>query len=271
MKICTRCKNMVQDNEEFCGRCGGRNFTIQGQGQNQPMQGQRPQQGQPMRPQQGQQMQRPQQGQQMRPQQPQQRPMQGQGQQRPMQGQQQGQFMRPQQGQQRPMQNQQMQRPQQQMPNQNMSFDNGYEQGQMQQDFGQGFDNNAFPDQPAPKKGLFGKKNKQPKASKQPVQNNTNNGFEAEFSTNNFGPTIQPVIEDGSSVADWLKTMLILLIPVYGLIKYFMGMKDMTLPAYKRNYYKAFLIYFVACIVISIVLSIVFGAIAGMAMSSMLG
>lgn len=243
MKICTRCKNMVQDNEEFCGRCGGRNFTVQGQGQ--AMQGQRPQQGQPMRPQQGQQMQRPQQ------------PMQGQNQQ-----------MRQQQ---RPMQGQGQQRTQQPIQNQNMGFDNGYGQGQMQQDFGQNFDNNAFPDQPAPKKGLFGKKNKQPKPNVQQAPNNTNNGFEAEFSTNNFGPTVQPIIEDGSSVADWIKTMLVFIIPIYGLLRYFKGMKDMTLPAYKRNYYKAFLIYFVACIVISLVMSIVFGALAGMAVSSMLG
>lgn len=249
MKICTRCGNVLPDEEEFCSRCGGRNFKAQVQQNSQGQQMQRPQgQGQPMqRPQQqqGQQMQRPQ-GQPM--QRPQQQVVRPQGQQMPRPQQQ---MQRPQ-GQGQPVQRpqQQMQRPQQQVQtvqNQNMAGNFGEQQ----------FNSEMFPDTPVEtKKGLFKKSNKQPKQHKQQPQMQQ----QQQVNNNGFEPTMEPIIEDGSNVGDWIKTLLIFIIPVYGLIKYFTGMKDMSQPAYKRNFYKAFLIYFVACIVVSLVLSMVMGA-----------
>lgn len=259
MKICTRCGNVLPDEEEFCSRCGGRNFKAQVQQNSQGQQMQRPQgQGQPMqRPQQqqGQQMQRPQgQGQPM--QRPQQQVVRPQGQQMP----------RPQQQMQRPQgqpvqrPQQQMQRPQQQVQpvqNQNMAGNFGEQQ----------FNSEMFPDTPVEtKKGLFKKSNKQPKQPKQQPQMQQ----QQQVNNNGFEPTMEPIIEDGSNVGDWIKTLLIFIIPVYGLIKYFTGMKDMSQPAYKRNFYKAFLIYFVACIVVSLVLSMVMGALLGAAFGALM-
>lgn len=229
MKICTRCGNVLPDEEEFCSRCGGRNFKAQVQQNSQGQQMQRPQgQGQPMqRPQQqqGQQMQRPQ-GQGQPIQRPQQQVVRPQGQQMPRPQQQ---MQRPQ-GQGQPVQRpqQQMQRPQQQVQpvqNQNMAGNFGEQQ----------FNSEMFPDTPVEtKKGLFKKSNKQPKQPKQQPQ------MQQQVNNNGFEPTMEPIIEDGSNVGDWIKTLLIFIIPIYGLIKYFTGMKDMSQPAYKRNFYKAF-------------------------------
>lgn len=59
------------------------------------------------------------------------------------------------------------------------------------------------------------------------------------------------------TVKDWIITLLIMLIPIVNLVIAFKGMSNINYPEYKKNYYKAFLIYYIASMALSIVLSLV--------------
>ena len=78
-----------------------------------------------------------------------------------------------------------------------------------------------------------------------------------------YGQNIPPVnvdpLQDNNTdmtVSDWIKTLLILLIPIYNLVFIIKGMNNVKYPMYKRNYFKAYLIYFLASLGISVVFAL---------------
>ena len=198
MKICSKCRQVLQNTEQFCTRCGSIRFLrvdnneeyidLQSNTQIPPQQRQ-PQQ---MQPQQRPSQQRPSQ---QRP------PQQGPSQQRP-----------PQQGQPQqrpPQQRQPQQRPPQQRPPQQ----------------------------------------RPPEITCNKEENYIEQQYEKYEDSN---------IIDNSSVKDWLLTLIFLIIPVYNIIFIIKSLKNTETPAYKRNYLKAFIIYFGVAFTISMIISIAF-------------
>lgn len=227
MKQCARCGQQLNDNEQFCTRCGGTNFRVV------------PNQSQQVRPNNIQQ--RP-----MNNGMQQQRPMNNNGmnnvQQRPMQNTQQGQQVRP-----------QVNRPNQ--PNKNNMQNNTMQNtgaSTTQQ-------NNQFTDTPVLKLRKMSKKEKQSKEMElmyaKKAANEHGEYFDDEMFKQQHG-----WYEDGStsnvtsgdmSVGDWIKTLLIMLIPIVNIIVAVLGIRNSSNPDYKKNYYKAFLIYYIVAIVLS--------------------
>lgn len=79
-------------------------------------------------------------------------------------------------------------------------------------------------------------------------KNNTNKKFK-----------IQQPSKDGSSIVDWLIMMVFLLIPILNIWCIFKTLsKNSTAPDYKKNYIKAFLIYFIVMSVLSFIITSVF-------------
>lgn len=238
MKQCARCGQQLNDNEQFCNRCGGTNFK------------QVNIQGQPSRPA-NMQQQRPMQVNQNMNGMQQQRQMQGQMQQGMIQGQNQ-------------QNRQQVNRPNQ--PNRPMQGQ--MQQGQMQgaqQQVGQNFSNidaqqsNQFNDAPVMKLRKMSKKEKQSKEMElmYAMKAATERGeyFDEEMFKQQHG-----WYEDGTasskntgdmSVVDWIKTLLIMLVPIVNIVVAILGIKNAGNPDYKKNYYKAFLIYYLVAIVLS--------------------
>lgn len=227
MKQCARCGQQLNDNEQFCSRCGGTNFKVMNT------------QGQPARPMN--QQQRPVQGQ-----------MQNGMQQRPIQNQP-GQQARPQVNRpnqpNRPMQNQ--------IPNGNMQqqVNNEFTGNQVQQ-------NNQFMDTPL-KLRKMSKKEKQSKEMElmyaMKAASERGEYFDEEMFKQQHG-----WYDDGSmsseasadmTMVDWLKTLLIMLVPIVNIIVAFLGMRNTSNPVYKRNYYKAFMIYYIVAFVLSILVA----------------
>lgn len=230
MKICARCGQNVNDTEQFCSRCGGTQFKVpQPTQQNRPVKPQmhQAQQQMNMNQQQNNMWQQPmnQNTQQM-----------NMNQQRPV---------RPQlnktmnntginnQAQFNNQQMQQMQMNQQQMYNGQQM----YNSQQMQQ----GQQNNQFQELP-PKKKLFMSKGER-QAAKLNKQNNTNQ-------------QMPQVSADGSSVKDWVLTLIFLIIPIYNIVYIIKVIKSPTETMYKKNYIKAFLIYFAASCIISLIITL---------------
>lgn len=223
MKQCARCGQQLNDSEQFCSRCGGTNFKVMNM------------QGQPARPMNQQQ--------------------------RPVQGQIQNGM------QQRPIQNQpgQQARPQVNRPNQpNRPMQNQIPNGSMQQQVNNEFtgnqvqQNNQFVDAPL-KLRKMSKKEKQSKEMElmyaMKAASERGEYFDEEMFKQQHG-----WYDDGSmsseasadmTMVDWLKTLLIMLVPIVNIIVAFLGMRNTSNPVYKRNYYKAFMIYYIVAFVLS--------------------
>lgn len=243
MKICARCGQNVNDAEQFCSRCGGTQFKVS----------KATQQNRPVRPQMHQAQQQINQGQQQ---------MNMNQQQVNMNQQQNGMWQQPMNqntqqmnmNQQRPVRpqlnksmnnmgmnnqaqfnNQQMQQTQmnQQQMNMNQQMYNGQQM--------QGQQNNQFQELP-PKKKLFMSKGER-QAAKLNKQNNPNQ-------------QMTQINSDGSSVKDWILTLIFLIIPIYNIVYIIKVTKSPTEVMYKKNYIKAFLIYFAASCVISLIITL---------------
>lgn len=65
--------------------------------------------------------------------------------------------------------------------------------------------------------------------------------------------------QDGSSVLDWILVLIQLIIPLWNIIYIIKTITGKTVPDYKKNYMKAFLIYFVVMAAISSVVAITLG------------
>lgn len=228
MKQCVRCGKQVADNQQFCDNCGGTNFkpVIQQNRQQQQRQNMNRQ---------GQQYQQMQQRQNMN----------GNMQRQNMSG-----------NVQRPGQ----QRQQPARPNMN--------KGQTQQNqngFNSQYDNNSFVDTANKQLKKVSKKEAQQREMKMlyAMKEAQERGevFDEEkykeqhgwyVTTGANGKTIS---SSDSTVADWIKTLILMLIPIVNLIIAVSGMKNTSNPDYKRNYYKAFLIYYLAAFAISAAVS----------------
>ena len=225
MKQCARCGQQLNDNEQFCTRCGGTNFRVAAN-----------------------------QSQQVRPNNMQQRPMNNGMQQRPMNN-----------GinnvQQRPMQNTQQGqqvRPQVNRPNQpnrnNMQNINMQNTGisSTQQ-------NNQYNDTPVLKLRKMSRKEKQSKEMElmyaKKAANERGEYFDDEMFKQQHGwyeDGSAPSVASGDmSVGDWIKTLLIMLVPIVNIIVAVLGIRNSSNPDYKKNYYKAFLIYYIVAFVLS--------------------
>lgn len=225
MKQCARCGQQLNDNEQFCTRCGGTNFRVAAN-----------------------------QSQQVRPNNMQQRPMNNGMQQRPMNN-----------GinnvQQRPMQNTQQGqqvRPQVNRPNQpnrnNMQNINMQNTGisNTQQ-------NNQYNDTPVLKLRKMSRKEKQSKEMElmyaKKAASERGEYFDDEMFKQQHGwyedGSTPSVASENMSVGDWIKTLLIMLVPIVNIIVAVLGIKNNSNPDYKKNYYKAFLIYYIVAFVLS--------------------
>lgn len=225
MKQCARCGQQLNDNEQFCTRCGGTNFRVAAN-----------------------------QSQQVRPNNMQQRPMNNGMQQRPMNN-----------GinnvKQRPMQNTQQGqqvRPQVNRPNQpnrnNMQNINMQNTGisNTQQ-------NNQYNDTPVFKLRKMSRKEKQSKEMElmyaKKAASERGEYFDDEMFKQQHGwyedGSTPSVASENMSVGDWIKTLLIMLVPIVNIIVAVLGIKNNSNPDYKKNYYKAFLIYYIVAFVLS--------------------
>lgn len=225
MKQCMRCGQQLNDNEQYCNRCGGANFRamgVQGQPTRPANMQQRPMQGNPNMN--GMQQRPPQQGQNMqsrpqvnRPNQPN-RPMQGQGQ-------------------------------------------NGQMQQQTMQDFNNGVNqqNNQFTDTPVMKPKKMSKKERQSKELElmyaMRAASERGEYFDEELFKQQHGWYVDGTAASSDTrdmtVVDWIKTLLIMLIPVVNIVVAILGIKNTSNPEYKKNYFKAFLIYYGVSMTIS--------------------
>lgn len=229
MKQCARCGQQLNDNEQFCNRCGGTNFKMMNMQykqarpaniqQQRPIQGNNNTNGIQKRPMPNQQFQ---QGQQFRnqvnkPNQPN----------RPMQGQVQGNQM--------------------QQKNQQNFVDASVQQ------------NNQFKDSSVMKLRKMSKKEKQSKEMElmYAMKAATERGeyFDEELFKQQHGwyedSTVSDKTSGDMSVADWIKTLLIMLVPVVNIIVAILGIRNTSNPVYKKNYYKAYLIYYLSSFALS--------------------
>ena len=262
MKVCSRCGAQLNDNADSCSRCGSRSFAPVGQTPQQNMNHQ-PMSQQNMY-QQNWQQQTPQQGS------------------MPQQNINQQSIQQQTWGQQPQMPGQQpyIQRPQQPGQNPNVIRPNIPGQ-QVQSQYGVNNQQNMS-DEPDPlavpeKKGFLGKKDKKQKQPQQPHQaqmgnNQTPYGVPGQ-QLNNMGMpnqnqqynpqqtpygqntpnNVDPLQNNSTDMTafDWIKTFILLLIPIYNLIMIIKGMNNSAYPLYRRNYFKAYLIYFLVSLGIS--------------------
>lgn len=231
MKQCARCGQQLNDNEQFCTRCGGTNFRTATN------------QSQQVRP--NNMQQRP-----MNNGMQQQRPMNNNGmsnaQQRPMQNTQQGQQVRP-----------QVNRPNQ--PNRNNMQNNNMQNNMQNTGVSPTQQNNQFTDTPVLKLRKMSKKEKQSKEMElmyaKKAANERGEYFDDEMFKQQHGwyeDGSAPSVASGDmSVGDWIKTLLIMLVPIVNIIVAVLGIRNSSNPDYKKNYYKAFLIYYVVAFVLS--------------------
>jgi hypothetical protein len=202
MKICARCKTQVNDNEQYCPRCGNAKFVAPSQpGGTQINTQQRTA---------GQQVQR--------------QPQNQNGQQVQRQTQNQNTMNNGQQVQRQPQNTNNMnngQQVQRQPQNQN-NMNNGQPQGNRRLKPGQ---------QPAP--------------APQPTP----------------APATNPVAEDAITLKQWLITIIILVIPIANIVYLVLQLKNQLTPVTKKNFLKAYAIYYVAALVLSLVISVIISAI----------
>lgn len=231
MKQCARCGQQLNDNEQFCTRCGGTNFRTATN------------QSQQVRP--NNMQQRP-----MNNGMQQQRPMNNNGmnntQQRPMQNTQQNQQVQP-----------QVNRPNQ--PNRNNMQNNNMQNNMQNTGVSPTQQNNQFTDTPVLKLRKMSKKEKQSKEMElmyaKKAANERGEYFDDEMFKQQHGwyeDGSAPSVASGDmSVGDWIKTLLIMLVPIVNIIVAVLGIRNSSNPDYKKNYYKAFLIYYVVAFVLS--------------------
>lgn len=95
----------------------------------------------------------------------------------------------------------------------------------------------------------------------QPINQQNQQGIQPGNKNNtNKKPKILQTSRDGSSVIDWLIMMVCLLIPCLNIWYIFKTLsKNSIAPDYKKNYIKAFLIYFVVMSILSFIITAVFG------------
>lgn len=226
MKICARCGQKLKDSEVFCNRCGGTDFKAPSTNvSNTPQNQNKQMQGQPRQPQQNV-------NKQPRPQmQPQQR-------QQGMQGQ-------------IPVQPQ---------------INNQQQQQQMYNQQQQGYNQQSVIEQPQKKK-LF--KSKAEKAAElealrelqrqkqqgqgQYINNNQQGQYNQQAQYNQFEDT--PLNE--MTVKDWIKTLLFMLIPIFNIVYIIKNMNNPLMNEYKRNFLKAYGLYFLITFGISLIAAII--------------
>lgn len=238
MKQCARCGQQLNDNEQFCTRCGGTNFRMMNNQGNS--------------------------GQQARNNMTQQRPnngFNGNMQQRPMQnnprnqapqgnfqGQQRQQVNRPNTQQARP----QINRPGQ--PNNSMQQTGMYNTQQTEMN-----------NQPANSMSVPLKLRKMSRKEKQSKEmewmyakkaaNERGEYFDDEEFKRQHGwyedGSTPDVVTTDMTVGDWIKTLLLMLIPLVNIVVAVLGIKSNSNPEYKKNYYKAFMIYYIIAFVLS--------------------
>ena len=242
MRTCNRCGNIVDDKEPFCSRCGGANFTDV-----QPMGAQEAQGGNTGN------------GGQLHNSVMQQVPQQYQNQQAPQQrgGNQQQRMMNQQQRVGNPQQQQQQQRQQQQFNNQ---MQNNQNQNMQRQQIGNRMPQNS-------QMGMQGN-----------MQLNTGfdqqSGFESQGTydynddiTNEKKSFIQKFFlqeyKDGSSVKDWLLLQIFMMIPILNIITIFKALTSDDTPAYKKTYFKAFIVYFIIAAILSIMVTSMVACVGG--------
>ena len=229
MKQCARCGKELADNEQFCNRCGGTNFREATQQRTQQQrQQQRPQQQRPM---------------QQRPQHQQvnshQKPVQQRNQQ------------------QKPTQ----QRPIQQKPIQQATNNQQPQQQNLVQNQSESEQFIDYANQPKTNKKLSKKEKKARemelmyamKAAKERGEE-----FNVELYKQQHG-WLDESCENSEDIGtkDWLITFIIMLVPIINLIMAFKGMNNTNNPSYKRGYYKAFMIYYIASFVISVAITFI--------------
>lgn len=236
MKQCVRCGKQVADNQQFCDNCGGTNFKPvvqqnrqQQQRQNMNRQGQQYQQHQQQQMQQMQQMQQQRQN---------------------MNG-----------NIQRPNMNSNVQRPGQQRQQPARPNMNKGQTQQNQNGLNGQYDSNSFVDTANKQLKKVSKKEAQQREMKMlyAMKEAQERGevFDEEKYKEQHGWYVttgangKAVSSSDSTVADWIKTLILMLIPIVNLIIAVSGMKNTSNPDYKRNYYKAFLIYYLAAFAIS--------------------
>lgn len=246
MLQCNRCRMQLPDGTERCTRCGGTVLTpIQSPPQHQQNQQAVARNGNQPRQVQGYQAPRPNPGQ--RPQRPnmQQRQHGQQGAQRPVNN---GQNM------QNTRQNVQGQQTQLNMHRQTM-----YQQQPINNNdtyFGDGFDTN-FEDGFDENTNMFNSDVGQQVQQNQQLQQNQHG--QKNQKQNPKVSKIKQQSKDGSSMVDWIITMVLLLIPIVNIIYIVKVLsKKSTEPDYKKNYIKAFLIYFIVMSVLSFIVTAAF-------------
>lgn len=235
MKVCSRCGQQLNDNEEFCNRCGGTKFKIPGQP--------RPQQRQNMNMNMNMNM----------------GGMQGQNQQNMnmnmggMQGQGQGQ-MQGQNQQNMNMQNMQMNM---QQPSSKKLFKSRKEKKAemeaemaiMKQMKEQGLTGNPnqlnMQNQQRPmQQNKPMQQNQQQQYNMQKQQMNNQNQFTDNYSS-----------DDEMSIQDWVILLVIMSVPVVNIVYILKNMNNYNISLTKRNFLKGYAAYFIVAIIISFMLS----------------
>lgn len=255
MKQCARCKNIIQnDNEMFCPKCGGTQFNYPRstqQKQSQP-------QSRPVQPHQQQSNMNNVGGATQMPS-------------MDMYNQQTSGYNQPTSGYNQPMYNQQPVQPQvytqQQMPMQSTM--------QIQQAF------NQSPAQPTRAKKVSKKERQRRetealfaiKAARERGENLTKEEYYRQMGWEEAAQQIQqkPMKSQQQSygmqqnignteavtVKDWIITLILMLIPILNIVLALKNMNSISVDMSKRNFYKAFLIYYIAALIISIAISFV--------------
>lgn len=146
------------------------------------------------------------------------------------------------------MQNQQQAMQQQAMPQQGKKFKSRAEKkAQMQQEI-------AMMKQMQQQNMANGIQGQQPQQQARPVK-------QRQVPMQNQGQQPYDEFSDDDmydiTVKDWVIVLLFLLIPVYNIIYVVKGIKDYNMPEYKRNFLKAYGIYFLSAFVISIIIALI--------------
>lgn len=97
----------------------------------------------------------------------------------------------------------------------------------------------------------------QPNINKQTNISNQQNNVISQQNINNQEQQFIDDIQPTTSVKEWIITMLMLLIPIWNIFYILKNIKNVNIPDYKRNYLKAFAIYYIAVMVISVAITMI--------------
>lgn len=257
MKQCIRCKNIVNDNEQFCPKCGGMQFNF---GQNTPQQP-RPVQPRPAQPRQSNQFNN-------------QAPInQDYNQQQQYQ---QNTYNNQQQYQQQQYQQQQYTNQQYQQNTYNNQYNNNTNNNFVQSNNSQ-YNNSQNQYQQNSKKASkkISKKEQQNremqmmlamKAAKEKGEPFNKEQFYMEHGwelpgestkSNQYINNANSNISSDGSVKDWLITLILLIVPILNIFIAVSNMNNIKNSEYKKNFYKAYLIYYIAALILSIAISFI--------------